>query len=75
MAYGNALVTRIFEAIVFPHDARPVHWLAVIGIVFLAITSNATAVGRFVSLVRAITAAHPAAQNPESLRRDKDRAA
>lgn len=47
----------IFEALVFPGDPHPRHWLAVAGVVFLAITSNATALWRFKTLVRAINAA------------------
>jgi phosphatidylglycerophosphate synthase len=62
----------IFEAVATPLDPHPIHWLAVAGIVFLCITSNATALSRFVRLVRAITAAHP---GPTPLEHKKDRAA
>lgn len=56
--FGGAVAAApIFEALVFPHEQRPQHWLAVAGIVFLAVTSNATAIFRFRKLVRGITAA------------------
>jgi phosphatidylglycerophosphate synthase len=54
---GAVALSPIVEAIFFPQSRHPVHWLAAAGVVFLAITSNVTAVGRFVSLVRAINAA------------------
>ena len=68
----SVALSPIFEAIVFPHDRHPMHWLAVAGIVFLCVTSNATAVSRFISLVRAITAA---GTGPAPLEHNKDRAA
>jgi phosphatidylglycerophosphate synthase len=68
----SVALSPIFEAIVFPLDRRPMHWLAVAGIVFLCVTSNATAVSRFVKLVRAITAA---GSGPAPLEHNKDRAA
>jgi phosphatidylglycerophosphate synthase len=61
---GTVALAPIFEAVMFPHDRRPMHWLAVAGIVFLCVTSNSTAVTRFVSLVRAITAAHAQGTDP-----------
>ncbi len=47
-------LSPVFEAVIFPTDAHPLHWLAVIGIIFLAISSNATALGRFIGLVRSL---------------------
>jgi phosphatidylglycerophosphate synthase len=74
---GTVALAPIFEAAFFPQDRRPVHWFAVAGIVFLAITSNATAVTRFVGLVRAIKAAHAQGTDPGVRRRQssKDQAA
>ena len=70
---SSVALAPIFEALVFPHDRHPMHWLAVAGIVFLCITSNATAVSRFVRLVRAMTAA--GTPGPTPLEQNKDRAA
>jgi phosphatidylglycerophosphate synthase len=58
---GSVALSPIFEALVFPDDARPMHWLAVVSMVFLAVASNATAVRRFVGLLRALggTASRP----------------
>ncbi len=71
---GSAVaLAPIFEALVFPHDRHPMHWLAVGGIVFLCVTSNATAISRFVRLVRAMTAA--GTPGPTPLEQKKDRAA
>jgi phosphatidylglycerophosphate synthase len=61
---GTVALAPIFEAVMFPHDRRPMHWFAVAGIVFLCVTSNSTAVTRFVSLVRAIKAAHAQGTDP-----------
>jgi phosphatidylglycerophosphate synthase len=74
---GTVALAPIFEAAFFPHDRRPMHWFAVAGIVFLAVTSNATAVTRFVGLVRAIKAAHAQGTDPGMRRRQssKDQAA
>jgi phosphatidylglycerophosphate synthase len=52
---GAVALAPIFEALVFPHERHPQHWLAIAGIVFLAITSNLTAISRFRKLVRAMT--------------------
>jgi phosphatidylglycerophosphate synthase len=64
-------LSPVFEAIFFPNDPHPTHWLAVLGIVFLAVASNLTAISRFVTLVHALTAA---AARP-LIERDKHRAA
>ena len=64
-------LSPVFEAIFFPNDPHPTHWLAVAGITFLAVASNLTAVTRFVTLVNALTAA---AARP-LYGRDKHRAA
>ena len=70
---STVAVSPIFEAIAFPHDRHPMHWLAVAGIVFLAVTSNATGISRFVSLVRAMGATRT--PGPGALGHEKDRAA
>ncbi|HZH04387.1 MAG TPA: GtrA family protein, partial [Myxococcaceae bacterium] len=48
----------VMEALVSPGDKRPMHWLAVAGILFVAVLSNLTAVGRLHSLLRALAPAH-----------------
>lgn len=48
----------VVEALVSPADKRPMHWLAVAGILFVAGLSNVTAVGRLRSLLRALAPAH-----------------
>ena len=70
---STVALAPIFEAIAFPHDPHPTHWLAVAGIVFLCLTSNATAISRFVRLVRAMTGA--SSTGPRPLEHKKDRAA
>jgi phosphatidylglycerophosphate synthase len=70
---GAVALAPIFEALVYPLDRHPNHSLAVAGIIFLCITSNATAVSRFVRLVRTITAA--GATGPRPLEHNKDHAA
>lgn len=70
---STVALSPIFEAIAFPHDRRPMHWLAVAGIVFLSVTSNATGISRFVSLVRAMSTPRPV--DPGALGHDEDRAA
>lgn len=54
---GAVALSPILEVLAFPDARPPMHWLAVAGIVFLAITSNATAASRFVALVKAMNAA------------------
>jgi phosphatidylglycerophosphate synthase len=44
-----------------PHHPHPVHRLAAGGVVFIAVASNLTALGRFWRLLRALSAARPAA--------------
>jgi phosphatidylglycerophosphate synthase len=55
---GTVALSPILEAWLFPDVRHPVHWLAAAGIVFLCVTSNYTAITRFVKLVRRIKAAH-----------------
>ena len=61
---GTVALAPILEAGLFPHDRRPMHWLAVAGIVFLSVTSNVTGVSRFISLVRLINADHAKQSDP-----------
>jgi hypothetical protein len=53
LGVGVAL-SPILEAIVFPRDSHPMHWLAVVALVAMAITTNFTAVQRFVGVIRAL---------------------
>jgi hypothetical protein len=55
LGVGVAL-SPILEAIVFPQDAHPMHWLAVVALVAMAITTNFTAAQRFVGVIRALKA-------------------
>lgn len=52
---GAVTLSPILEAVLFPYDRHPVHYLAVVGITFLAISSNVTAVARFRTLVATLT--------------------
>lgn len=51
---ASVTLTPIVDALVFPNDPNPVHWLAIAGVSFLAITSNWTAITRFRALVGAL---------------------
>lgn len=53
---GAVTLSPILEATMFPNDQRPMHWLAVIGLCFLAVTSNITGASRFFTLVRLLNA-------------------
>ncbi len=71
---GSAVaLSPIVEAIAFADEPRPRHVLAIAGIVFLAVTSNATAVSRFVALVRSITSASGPGAGSASTALDRDR--
>ncbi|MFP2896976.1 GtrA family protein [Corallococcus sp. 4LFB] len=59
LGVGTAL-SPILEALFWPEQKHPMHWLAVAGLVFVAILSNVTAVSRFRTLVRALTPKKPA---------------
>jgi phosphatidylglycerophosphate synthase/putative flippase GtrA len=52
---GAVTLSPIYEAIVYPNDTRPMHWLAVVGLCFLAVTSNITGASRFFTLVRILS--------------------
>ncbi|WP_425443020.1 GtrA family protein [Stigmatella aurantiaca] len=51
---AGVALSPIFEAIWFPEQKHPIHWLAVIGMVFVAVMSNVTALSRFRTLVNAL---------------------
>ena len=51
---GGVALAPILEALAFPEDARPMHWLAVVGISVVAIGSNITAMTRLRDLIRAL---------------------
>ncbi len=53
LGVGVAL-SPILEAIWFPEMKHPMHWLAVVGLVFVALMSNVTAFSRFRALVNAL---------------------
>jgi phosphatidylglycerophosphate synthase/putative flippase GtrA len=58
LGVGVALAP-IFEAIWFPQQKHPMHWLAVVGLVFVAVMSNVTALSRFRALVNALAPPPP----------------
>ncbi|XXF78799.1 GtrA family protein [Myxococcaceae bacterium GXIMD 01537] len=53
LGVGVAL-SPILEAALFPEEKHPMHWLAVVGLVFVAVMSNATALSRFRALLAAL---------------------
>lgn len=65
LGVGVALAP-IFEAIWFPEQKHPMHWLAVVGLVFVAIMSNVTAFSRFRALVNALAPPPPASSRKRS---------
>jgi phosphatidylglycerophosphate synthase/putative flippase GtrA len=56
LGVGVAL-SPILEAALFPEQKHPMHWLAVAGLCFVAVMSNATALSRFRALLRALAPA------------------
>lgn len=48
----------VVEALLSPTERHPMHWLAVGGILFVAVGSNLTAVGRLLSLLKALAPPH-----------------
>lgn len=53
LGVGVAL-SPILEAALFPEQKHPMHWLAVVGLCFVAVMSNATALSRFRALLKAL---------------------
>ncbi|MBJ6760330.1 GtrA family protein [Myxococcaceae bacterium JPH2] len=60
LGVGTAL-SPILEAIFWPEHKHPMHWLAVAGLVFVAVMSNVTALSRFRKLVEALAPKKPQA--------------
>ncbi|MCY1046623.1 GtrA family protein [Corallococcus sp. bb12-1] len=58
LGVGTAL-SPILEALFWPTEKHPMHWLAVVGLVFVAVLSNVTAVSRFRTLVKALAPKRP----------------
>jgi phosphatidylglycerophosphate synthase/putative flippase GtrA len=58
LGVGVAL-SPILEALVFPHEPRPMHWLAVAGLLAVAVGSNFTAMKRLSDLIGALTPRRP----------------
>jgi phosphatidylglycerophosphate synthase len=58
LGVGTAL-SPILEALFWPEQKHPMHWLAVAGLVFVAILSNVTALSRFRKLVAALAPKKP----------------
>ncbi len=57
MYLGAAVaLSPVLEAIAFPHERHPMHWLAVAALCALAVTSNYTGVVRLLAVVRALKA-------------------
>jgi phosphatidylglycerophosphate synthase/putative flippase GtrA len=57
MYLGAAVaLSPVLEAIAFPLERHPMHWLAVVALCALAITSNYTGVVRLLAVVRALKA-------------------
>ena len=51
---GGVALAPILEAIAFPNDEHPMHWLAVAALVVVAVGSNLTAMTRLRELIRAL---------------------
>ena len=49
---GSVALSPLCEPLLAPGGSRPPNWLAVLGIAFVAVASNLTAIARFRSLVR-----------------------
>jgi len=56
---ATTALSPIIEVIVAPHDPRPQHWLAVGGVVLVAVLANFTAAQRLIDLLRALSPAQP----------------
>ncbi|MBF5043345.1 CDP-alcohol phosphatidyltransferase [Aggregicoccus sp. 17bor-14] len=51
---GGVALAPILEALAFPNNPRPMHWLAVVGLSVVAVGSNITAMTRLRDLIRAL---------------------
>lgn len=57
-------LSPIIEALRAPEDPRPPHWLAVAGLVLIALTSHLTAIQRLIYLVRSLGGEPPGGLKP-----------
>lgn len=58
---AGCALSPVVEALWFPANPHPMHWLAVASLCMLAVTSNYTAAGRLISVVRKLREAARAA--------------
>nr|WP_211193774.1 GtrA family protein [Pyxidicoccus fallax] len=63
---GTAL-SPILEAVFWPEEKHPMHWLAVVGLVFVAVMSNYTAITRFRALVRTLAPKRQEARSEKAI--------
>ncbi|WP_342378190.1 GtrA family protein [Myxococcus stipitatus] len=66
LGVGTAL-SPILEAVFWPEEKHPMHWLAVVGLVFVAIMSNLTAISRFRNLVKALAPKRQEARSEKAI--------
>ncbi|MBZ4420696.1 GtrA family protein [Myxococcus sp. RHSTA-1-4] len=66
LGVGTAL-SPILEAVFWPEEKHPMHWLAVVGLVFVAIMSNYTAITRFRTLVKALAPKRQEARSEKAI--------
>jgi phosphatidylglycerophosphate synthase/putative flippase GtrA len=66
LGVGTAL-SPILEAVFWPEEKHPMHWLAVVGLVFVALMSNYTAITRFRTLVQALAPKRQEARSEKAI--------
>ncbi|QSQ20884.1 GtrA family protein [Pyxidicoccus parkwayensis] len=66
LGVGTAL-SPILEAVFWPEEKHPMHWLAVVGLVFVSIMSNYTAITRFRNLVKALAPKRQEARSEKAI--------
>ncbi|WP_338871714.1 GtrA family protein [Myxococcus stipitatus] len=66
LGVGTAL-SPILEAVFWPEQKHPMHWMAVVGLVFVAIMSNLTAISRFRNLVKALAPKRQEARSEKAI--------
>lgn len=68
LGLGTAL-SPVFEALTFPEEAAPMHWICVAAIVFVAVLSNFTALSRLWSLEKRLAPRDesPAGRSPKAI--------
>ncbi len=57
---STVALSPALAAVLEPTDPTPIHWLAVAGLTFLAVTTQITAMRRFFDLLHALDTTHPA---------------